>query len=80
VGPRAGVDTEARGKIISPLPGTEPRSSVCSQTVLIELPRLTAALSTPQTGLNKYTSAAQTTARETHPARQSVLCGPHCFH
>jgi hypothetical protein len=26
VGLRAGVDTEARGKIISPLPGIEPRS------------------------------------------------------
>jgi hypothetical protein len=26
VGPRAGVDTEARGKILSPLPGIEPRS------------------------------------------------------
>jgi hypothetical protein len=25
VGPRAGLDTEARGKIISPLPGIEPR-------------------------------------------------------
>jgi hypothetical protein len=27
VGPRAGLDTEARGKILSPLPGIEPRSS-----------------------------------------------------
>jgi hypothetical protein len=26
VGPRAGLDTEARGKILSPLPGNEPRS------------------------------------------------------
>jgi len=26
VGVRAGLDTEARGKIISPLPGIEPRS------------------------------------------------------
>jgi hypothetical protein len=26
VGPRAGLDTEARGKILSPLPGIEPRS------------------------------------------------------
>jgi hypothetical protein len=26
VGPRAGLDTEARRKIISPLPGIEPRS------------------------------------------------------
>jgi hypothetical protein len=26
VGPRAGLDTEARGKIISPLPGIESRS------------------------------------------------------
>jgi hypothetical protein len=26
VGPRAGVDTEARGKILSPMPGIEPRS------------------------------------------------------
>jgi hypothetical protein len=25
VGPTAGMDTEARGKILSPLPGTEPR-------------------------------------------------------
>jgi hypothetical protein len=25
VGPRAGLDTEARGKILSPLPGIEPR-------------------------------------------------------
>jgi hypothetical protein len=27
VGPRAGLDTEARGKILSPLPGIEPQSS-----------------------------------------------------
>jgi hypothetical protein len=27
VGPRAGLDTEARGKILSPLPGIEPRSA-----------------------------------------------------
>jgi hypothetical protein len=36
VGPRAGLDTEARGKILSPLPGTEPRSHgrpVRSQTL-----------------------------------------------
>jgi hypothetical protein len=26
VGPRAGLDTEARGKILSPLQGIEPRS------------------------------------------------------
>jgi hypothetical protein len=26
VGPRAGLDTEVRGKIISPLPGIEPLS------------------------------------------------------
>jgi hypothetical protein len=26
VGPRAGLDTDARGKILSPLPGIEPRS------------------------------------------------------
>jgi hypothetical protein len=26
VGPTAGLDTEARGKILSPLPGIEPRS------------------------------------------------------
>jgi hypothetical protein len=26
MGPRAGVDTEARGTILSPLPGIEPRS------------------------------------------------------
>jgi hypothetical protein len=26
VGPRAGLDTEARGKILSTLPGIEPRS------------------------------------------------------
>jgi hypothetical protein len=26
VGPRAGLDTEARGKILSPLPRSEPRS------------------------------------------------------
>jgi hypothetical protein len=26
VGPRAGLDTEVRGKILSPLPGIEPRS------------------------------------------------------
>jgi hypothetical protein len=36
VGPRAGLDTEARGKILSPLPGIEPPSpgrSARSQTV-----------------------------------------------
>jgi hypothetical protein len=44
VGPIAGLDTEAGGKIISHLPGIEPRlagSPVCSQdTILPELPRL----------------------------------------
>jgi hypothetical protein len=36
VGPRAGLDTEARGKILSPLPEIEPRSPgrpVRSQTL-----------------------------------------------
>jgi hypothetical protein len=36
VGPRAGLDTEDRGKILSPLPGMKPRSPgrpACSQTV-----------------------------------------------
>jgi hypothetical protein len=36
VGPRAGLDTEARGKFLSPLPGIEPRSPghpVRSQTL-----------------------------------------------
>jgi hypothetical protein len=36
VGPRAGLDTEAPGKISLPLPGIEPRSSTrpaCSQTI-----------------------------------------------
>jgi hypothetical protein len=36
VGPRAGLDTEVRGKILSPLSGTEPQSSgrpACSQTL-----------------------------------------------
>jgi hypothetical protein len=28
VGPRAGLDTEATGKILSPLPGIEPRSPI----------------------------------------------------
>jgi hypothetical protein len=41
VGPRAGLDTEARGKILSPLPGVEPRllgRPARSQTLLTELP------------------------------------------
>jgi hypothetical protein len=29
VGPRAGMDTQAGGKILSPLPGIEPRSPGC---------------------------------------------------
>jgi hypothetical protein len=29
MGPRAGLDTEARGKVISTLPGIEPQSSGC---------------------------------------------------
>jgi hypothetical protein len=36
VGPRAGLNTEARGKILLPLPGIEPQSHgrpVCSQTL-----------------------------------------------
>jgi hypothetical protein len=36
VGLRAGLDTEARGQILSPLPGSEPRSPghpACSQTL-----------------------------------------------
>jgi hypothetical protein len=44
VGPRAGLDTEARGKILSPLPGIKPQSPghpVHSQdTILTELPWL----------------------------------------
>jgi hypothetical protein len=43
VGPRAGMDTEVRRKILSPLPRIEPRSigrPVRSQTLLTELPRL----------------------------------------
>jgi hypothetical protein len=30
VGPRAGLNTEAREKILSPIPGIEPRSPVCA--------------------------------------------------
>jgi hypothetical protein len=30
VGPRAGLDTQPRGKILSPLPGIEPRLPCCS--------------------------------------------------
>jgi hypothetical protein len=44
VGPRAGLDTEARGKIISPLPGIEPRlpgrPARSQDTILPELTRL----------------------------------------
>jgi hypothetical protein len=41
VGPRAGLDTEVRGKILSPLPGIEPRSpSLQSGTILTELAQL----------------------------------------
>jgi hypothetical protein len=36
VGPRYGLDTETRGKILSLLPGIEPRSPV--DTILTELP------------------------------------------
>jgi hypothetical protein len=41
VGPRAGLDTEARGKILSPLPGIEPRlpgRPTRSHRLLTELP------------------------------------------
>jgi hypothetical protein len=43
VGPRVGLDTEVRGKIIPPLPGIEPQypgRPVRSQTLLTELHRL----------------------------------------
>jgi hypothetical protein len=36
VGPRAGLDTEATGKIFSPLPGIEPRTH--GRPILTELP------------------------------------------
>jgi hypothetical protein len=39
VGLRAGLDTEVRGKSLT-LPGTEPRSSVQTDTILTELPQL----------------------------------------
>jgi hypothetical protein len=32
IGPRAGLETEVRGKILSPLPGIEPRSLYRSNT------------------------------------------------
>jgi hypothetical protein len=38
VGPRAGLDTEAAGKILSPLPGIEPRSPGRPATIPTELP------------------------------------------
>jgi hypothetical protein len=40
VGLRAGLDTEVRGKILSPLPGIEPRSPglALGQTLPTELP------------------------------------------
>jgi hypothetical protein len=41
VGPRAGLNTEFRGKILLPLPGIEPRSpSLQPDTILTELPQL----------------------------------------
>jgi hypothetical protein len=33
VGPRAGLDTEDKGNILSPLPGIEPRASVSNATI-----------------------------------------------
>jgi hypothetical protein len=45
VGPRARLDTEARGKILSPLPAIEPlspgRPAYSPDTILTELPLLT---------------------------------------
>jgi hypothetical protein len=38
--PRAGLDTEARGKTLLPLPGIEPRLPPQPDTVLTELPWL----------------------------------------
>jgi hypothetical protein len=38
VGPRAGLDTEVRGKILLPLPGIELRSPGRPDTILTELP------------------------------------------
>jgi hypothetical protein len=38
VGPRVGLDTEAREKIISPLPGIEPRFLGRTARILTELP------------------------------------------
>jgi hypothetical protein len=41
VGPRAGLDTEVRGKILLPLPGIESRSpGRLARAILIELARL----------------------------------------
>jgi hypothetical protein len=41
VGLRAGLDTEARGKILCLCLGPDPGRPVCSQTLLTELPQLT---------------------------------------
>jgi hypothetical protein len=40
VGLRAGLNTEARGKTLLPLPGLYPGRPVCSHTILTEPPQL----------------------------------------
>jgi hypothetical protein len=53
VGPRAGLDTEARGQILSPLPRIEPRSPGRPARSLTELPRLQVFLKSYRRTLEK---------------------------
>jgi hypothetical protein len=57
VGPRAGLDREARGKILSPLPGIKPLSSgrpARSQTLLTELPGSPSVSTTTSPAFKKF--------------------------
>jgi hypothetical protein len=70
VGPRAGLDTEARGKIPSPLLGIEPRSPgrpARSQTLLIKVPGSPMKLVRP---IKVY-------SRETQSELQVTICLMH---
>jgi hypothetical protein len=71
VGPIAGLDTEARGKIILPLPGIEPRSPGRPAHILIELPS--------SAFMQTYTKLSQLLTAYRHQFTISSLRARYCY-
>jgi hypothetical protein len=83
VGPRAGLDTEARGRLLSPLPRIEPPSpgSPARSRHYTELPRITQylLLSAIQERVPQRNSGENSSITCSTPRSSRIVGGCGCF-